>query len=337
MQRLSVPRTCASGTPRWRVPAAMLEYELASLASTQYGLLALDQLTALGLSMDGIDRRVVSGRWRRVHHGVYAVGGAPTTYEQRVLAACLGIGVLTAASHRTAAVIHGLLAYKQPRVEVTTTRDRSPELRQVHVHRMADLAPRWITSVERVPCTTVARTLVDLGAVSRPATVEAALDRAKGQGLVTSRDVRHAMNTVARQGRRGVGTIRALLTAAWGAEPPAGVVEARMASLIRAAGLPVAVPEFIVLDAHGGFVAMVDFAYPERRLAIEVDGYESHAPRRAFGNDRARDRLLADADWLALHYTWTEVDARLPHVASEIARHYRRRAPGTVRRAPGSR
>jgi hypothetical protein len=173
----------------------------------------------------------------------------------------------------------------------------------------------------------VARTLVDLGAVTRPATVGAAFDRAKGRALVTPREVRHAMRAVARQGRRGVGTVRLVLAKEREGELPSGVAEARMASLIRDAGLPGPVPEFTVTDEHGGLLAVVDFAYPDRRLAIEVDGYEAHSPRAAFRKDRSRDRLLAEVDWLALHYTWPEVDARLPHVASEIARHYRRRAP----------
>jgi len=314
----------------------VLDYEIAQLASGQHGLVAFRQLRRLGLSGDAIDRRVRGGRWRRVHRGVYMIGGAPASYAQRVLAACLAVGPDAAASHRAAATLHGILTYKRPPVELTTNRLQSPEVRGARVHRLADLGPTWVTIVDSVPCTTVARTIVDLGAVTRPTTVDAALDRAKGRGLVTSRDVRHAMRAVSRQGRRGVGTIRAILAAERGSEPPSGVAEARMASLLRSAELPAPVPEFVVTDEHGGFVAVVDFAYPDQRLVIEVDGYDAHSPVAAFRHDRSRDRLLADVNWLALHYTWPEVDKRLPHVAAEIARHYRRRSqiPGSWHAEP---
>jgi hypothetical protein len=135
------------------------------------------------------------------------------------------------------------------------------------------------------------------------------------------------MLAVARQGRRGVGTIRRVLATRSEADRPSSVLEARMRSLLAAAEfLPRPVAEHVVRDAHGGFIAVVDFAYPERKLAIEVDGYEPHTSLGAFTSDRARDRLLAAADWLTLHYTWSDVDARSPRVLAEISSEFRRRS-----------
>jgi len=149
-------------------------------------------------------------------------------------------------------------------------------------------------------------------------TVEAALDRAAGRRLVTYRDVRDAMLAVARQGRRGVGTIRRLLEDRVGHAFPAGVLEARMASLLRNAGLPCAIPEHTVTDEHGGFIAVVDFAYPSRRIAIEVDGYEFHSSPKAVDHGNARDRLLLAAGWRPLHFSWNEVEHHPDRVAAGI-------------------
>jgi very-short-patch-repair endonuclease len=73
----------------------------------------------------------------------------------------------------------------------------------------------------------------------------------------------------------------------------------------------------------------VDFAFPDARLAIEVDGYEAHVPLAAFRDGKVRDRLLIGADWLPLHFSWHEVDRQDPRVAADIRRELwrRRRRP----------
>ena len=298
---------------------------IAEVAAVQLGIVTFAQLRSLGMTPRQIDRRVESGFLERVHVGVFRVGGLPTSYEQRLVAACLAVGPEAAASHRAAATLHGLVRYRSPSVEVTTSRRRSPEVVGVVVHRLADLHERWIDVVNGVPTTSVARTLVDLGAVASSPTVEAALDRAAGRKLVTHRAVRDAMVAVARKGRRGVGTVRPLLDARIGEGHPAGVFEARMATLLRGAGLPRATPEFVVTDRYGGFVAVVDFAFPVHRLAIEVDGYEFHSSVRALADRNARDRLLAAAGWLPLHFSWGEIEHRSRSVEGEIRLQLRRR------------
>jgi hypothetical protein len=303
----------------------MTHAEFTAVADEQHGLITHGQAIALGATERNVGYRVEAGLWDRVHLGVFRVRGAPVTFAQQLVAACLAIGPEAAASHRAAAMLHGVLTYREPPVEVTTTRLRSPELRRVVVHRLADLNERWVQVVDGVRVTTPARTLVDLGAVAAPQTVEAALDRAAGRRLVTYRDVRDAMLAVARKGRRGVGTIRRLLDERIDRVLPAGVLEARMASLLRNAGLPEAVPEYTVTDEHGGFIAVVDFAYPDRRVAIEVDGYEFHSTPKAVDHGNARDRLLIAAAWAPVHFSWNDVERRPTRVANEIHRVLRSR------------
>ena len=297
---------------------------IAELARSQHSLVTLHQTLDAGMSHESAKRRLAAERWELLYDGVYRIAGAVETYPQRLLAACLGIGPEAGASHRAAAILHGILTYKEPPIEVTTTRARSPELDGVVVHRLADLSRLWVQQIDGVPCTSVARTLVDLGAVCRVSTVEAAFDRAVGRRLVTPREVRRMMVAVARQGRRGVGTIRQLLEYR-SEDMPAGVLEARMSSLLARASLAPLVPEFVVRDENGGFIAVVDFADPKCRIAVEVDGYEAHSSPRAQRRDKARDRALLDAEWIPVHFDWEQVDKRMPIVAREIAKWRRRR------------
>ena len=55
-------------------------------------MVSLAQLRALGIGARGVQHRARSGRLRRVHRGIYAVGGAVLPREGRWLAAVLASG-----------------------------------------------------------------------------------------------------------------------------------------------------------------------------------------------------------------------------------------------------
>lgn len=51
---------------------------------------------------------------------------------------------------------------------------------------------------------------------------------------------------------------------------------------------------------HGRLIAEVDFAWPEVRLCVELDGWREHGTRAAFVRDRARDRALLRLGWMVI-------------------------------------
>lgn len=166
---------------------------------------------------------------------VYRVAGAPVTWEQRVLAAVLAAGPGAAASHRTAAVLWGLLSAGV--IEIVVPRGRTPDLRGVIVHQTRDPI---VTATRRgIPVTTPMRTLVDLGAVVPGAVVEVAVDRADVADLCSIAAVEWELARVPRPGRRGTGPLREVLDRhALLDQPPDGMLEPRFAGLCRLAGLP---------------------------------------------------------------------------------------------------
>ena len=66
----------------------------------------------------------------------------------------------------------------------------------------------------------------------------------------------------------------------------------------------------------GGF----DLAWPEVRLAVEVDGWETHGSREAFQDDRERDALMVAMGWRVLRFTWDDVVKRPGYVLDVIGR-----------------
>ncbi|HSD24292.1 MAG TPA: DUF559 domain-containing protein [Solirubrobacterales bacterium] len=73
----------------------------------------------------------------------------------------------------------------------------------------------------------------------------------------------------------------------------------------------------------------VDFLWREKRLIVEVDGWESHRSRSAFEADRARDARLKVIGYDVLRFTWLRIDGDRAAVASTI-RDVLRRQTGTI-------
>lgn len=75
---------------------------------------------------------------------------------------------------------------------------------------------------------------------------------------------------------------------------------------------------YVVTDAQGRFVAEVDFAYPDVRLFLEVDGYDVHGSASALTDDLDRQNRLVALGWTPLRFTWPMVVRRPEAVAERI-------------------
>ena len=300
---------------------------IAATARRQHGVVSRDQVLAAGFSSSALDRAVVAGRLERAHHGAYRYPGAPTTWEQRLLLAVLAAGGGAVASHRSAARLWGIGSDSDV-VELTVRRRRLPRTAGAVVHRSLDLDEGWSTQHRAIPVTEPARTLVDLGAVAPEWVVRDAFERAVVARLVTVAAVEHARGDLGRPGRSGAGVLgRILDDRALGARPPDSVLEARLASILRRAQVPE--PVFQHEVRHGRrFVARVDFAYPDLRLAIEVDGLDVHGSAMALQRDLTRQNALVGAGWTVLRFTWHDA-IRRPETVVEAVLSTRKRLLGT--------
>ena len=78
--------------------------------------------------------------------------------------------------------------------------------------------------------------------------------------------------------------------------------ESRLRLLLqRSAFLPRPVAQHVVRDTNG-FVARVDFAWPDARLAVEYEG-RWHGERQNVAKDRRRLNQLTAAGWTVLFVT----------------------------------
>ena len=278
---------------------------IASIAAGQHAAVSRRQLLDAGVSRSAIDRRVVGGRLVQVHAGVYRLAGHPQSSRQSLMTAVLAAGACAVASHRGAAHLLGIPGV-EPRAEIGVATSRALAIPTVVVHR-GTYGPPDISTLDGIPTTRPARTLIDLASVVTPTTLEGAVDDLLSRRLVTVDYLLRRLDALGRQGRRGAGALAELLAERSDGRPWAtSVFERRLLAELRSAGLPLPRPQFVVI-LPGGRRAVLDYAYPEGLLALEADSYRHHSSRTDWGHDRVRNRWLTAMGWRILPVTWDDL------------------------------
>ena len=176
-------------------------------ARAQRGLVtreqALEHLTA-----KQVEGWLKQGRLVRLRSGVFRLAGVESSWQQSLLAACLAGNAV--ASHRSAGRLFGLPVPAE-RVEVTVPLGRQVRLPGVTAHRSNLLGPRFCTTVEGIPATTVERTLVDLSAVVGKQTCARAVDEAVRRRLCSYDALDACYRYMRKRGRRRVRAIQSIL------------------------------------------------------------------------------------------------------------------------------
>jgi very-short-patch-repair endonuclease len=266
------------------------------------------QLIELGFSRQAILRRLESNRLRRLHAGVYAVGHWALTPASRDLAAVFACGLDALLSHRAAGRRLGLLR-SAGQIEVTAPRGCKPKP-GITVHRTRLIHPDDRASVDGIPVTSPARTLLDLADVLSDRHLAAAVNEAEVQRVFDLAALDATLERLpGRTGRHRLERVLAAYT-----EPPGYSITDAEALLLRLCsehGLPK--PQRIALAGYE-----LDFYWPDARLAIEVDGGAFHRTRRAFHEDRRRDRRLAALGIQVARVPWLDLTDGAAHLAVEL-------------------
>jgi very-short-patch-repair endonuclease len=279
------------------------------MAAQQHGVVSRRQLLTAGLSVRTIERRVSAGRLHRLHQGVYAFGHDKVTIRGQWMAAVLACGDGALLSHRSAAALWGLTRSPRGEVEVTAPNGRGRPGVRVHeggVHQ----AERTI--FDRIPVTTVARTLFDLAEVVDERRLERAFEEADRLGLLQMR----ALEEICARGhgRHALRAIRPLVDAALMPETTRSSLEDRFLSFCREHDLPRPQTNVTVLGREA------DAYWPQARLMVEADSWSFHRHRAAFEGDRARDAAMQAEGYRVVRVTHRRLEREPATVAIELRR-----------------
>jgi AbiEi antitoxin C-terminal domain len=254
-----------------------------------------------------------SSAWRRLYPDVYACSALEVTHQLRARAVTALLVPGAVASGRTAATLWGVeLAGPDDDVECTAPASTGAgSVTGVRVNRFR-LPPHEVTRRGGIPVTTPLRTALDLARIRPLDDAVVALDRFLQPGLVFIDEVRAAARVASGRDCRLMRSAAALADGL--AESPQ---ETRLRLLVARSALPVPTAQYRIRD-DGRFVARVDFAWPDARVALEYDG-KWHGEAQHVGRDRRRLNRLVDAGWTVVFVT--AADLRRPELLlARIAR-----------------
>lgn len=283
--------------------------QLAKVASRQYGVVSHRQLLRLGFSKSAVGRLNSARRIHRVHRGVYAVGHPALTRHGACMAAVLACGSGSVLSHRSAGWLWGLVREYPALVEVAIP-TRGHRRTGIRVHHAPALDREDCTTEERLPTTTLPRTLLDIAATASLAQLGRMVERADRLGAL---DLIEVDATLARNpGAHGSPRLRQAL--ALYREPifARAPTERRFLALVRKAGLP--------RPAINAFVAghEIDAYWERERFAVELDGWDTHRTRAAFERDPLRLEELKLAGIDAIRLTARRIEKEPGRVAERL-------------------
>lgn len=297
---------------------------LALHASEHHGVASVGEAAGLGVDRRQLRRAEAAGLIEFVHPDVVRFRGTVTTRHLQVAAAVAQVKG-SIASHESSLWLHGISRVPFA-VAVTTAPSGCSSRWGIRIHRSGDLEPDQVTRIDRIPVTTLPRTVVDLSSVFSRARLAHLIDHLTIVERRTSVGaIQRVLRQVNRRGRPGIGVLEPLLDArSPGAAAPRSRVERRVDRLIEASGLlPVPIAEYPLPAV--GLEGLVDRAWENARMILEIDGRAWHAREAAMARDRARDRAAAAAGWLTLRVLDSEVTQDPAGVLRDLEAAYRSR------------
>jgi hypothetical protein len=274
----------------------------ADLIDRQHGVCSRAQLLAAGVSRHSITAQLKSGRWHRIHAGVYATftGEIPRVAQQ--WAAVLRVGDTAVLSHYTAAEVWKLIDEPSSGIHVSVPRTQgSLSVPKVVLYYSARL-PAARHPAKLPPVTRVEETILDLsehGDVAERA-VDWAILGCQRQ-LTTPDMIREAMAARGRlRWRLELGETLAAVSK--GAH---SMLELRyLRDVEQAHGLPRGGRQAEV--TRGARRERQDVRYEEFAVVVELDGAAAH-PAESRLRDIRRDRANAVDGFLPIRFGWPDV------------------------------
>ena len=305
---------------------------LSAAAASQGGVFTTAQALAAGYEEREVARLVRSKQWTRLRRGVLIeTSHIPDDDAGRALAMLRAIGIRidgqVVASHRTAAVIHGL-ALLNPRSELFDVLRRSSSKGHIEAGvrwRSAATPASHLVHVNDVCCTSVARTAIDVARETDFREGLVVAESALNQRLTTLAELRAVHDFCSDwSGARTAGRVVSF------ASP---LSESPGESLSRIAfadgGLPEPTQQQNVFDARG-LIGRVDFLWAAQHTIGEFDGrvkyLDSNDDKATLYEEKRREDRLREAGFEVVRFSWSDIVHRPVWVVAQIRRAFARAA-----------
>jgi hypothetical protein len=169
-----------------------------------------------------------------------------------------------------------------------------------------------------IPVTSVPRTLVDLAGLLGPRDLAEATDRAFRRKIITPEGLQRAVGEKRFDKSKGVRALREIVLDRVNEGVPDSILEADALAVLKEFTLPK--PKRQVPARVRGRKVIFDLAYPDEKLAIELNGRMPHTELPTWQRDHNRHNATElDDEWRALHFTWWDVHETPVYFAATVA------------------
>jgi hypothetical protein len=279
--------------------------------------------TAVGAR--SIGRWIKSGRLIRLHPGWVTVPEFADDWTVRAHAATGYTG--GPLSHMSALAVHRIVDTELTRLEVTVPSDRRVRSsRWLRVHRSRNAVE--VTRAGGLPATSVARSLIDAWGNAHctsairgyDGVARGAVLRATRERRVTVRELDEHLDVRPELPGRAAFT-ELLFLIAGGCESELEIYGVR--HVLDVPGIPPCVQQHRLRLPFGP--VRLDAAWPDVKLAVELDGAAFHGSQEARERDLRRDAALAALGWVVLRFSYRRLMREPEACRAEILAAYRRR------------
>jgi very-short-patch-repair endonuclease len=278
-----------------------------AMARDQDGIVTRAQLLSAGVDRRGIDGALRTGRLYPIHRGVFSTLAPELATEDALLiAALLAAGDGAVLSHRTAAWRWHIIPAPPARIELTVPRTRTPP-RGVTLFQ-GKLRPDDLTLNAPFPTTSVPRTLLDLATRYDQRALLRALAEAEFHHDTRPEDIKRTL----RRGHPGSANLRAALDHH---TPGHGETKSSLERRFRKLLLRHRIDLPLRNEPLGPWT--IDCLWPDRRVAVELDGRQHDRPNQADSDDD-RDLWLRRNRYIARRYGKHQIAARPDDVIADL-------------------
>jgi hypothetical protein len=303
---------------------------IADLVDGQHGVLTREQAVGAGLSRGQIAARLDSGRWQRLHRGVFVTFSGPVPREAQLWGAVLRVGGHAVLSHHTAAEAWRLSDVPSSLIHVTVPRKASASaIPGLVLHFSARLAEARHPA-RLPPQTKLEETALDLADLALTAEDAVAWPIRACQRRLTTPDRIIATLAARNRARWRRDIAEAIPDIRVGAHSPLELRYVR--DVERRHGLPRGDRQASVI--RGASRQYIDVLYADYGVIVELDGVLAHSADGK-SRDARRDNASTLDGYHTLRYSWTPVAYHACSTALEVFSLLRRRGLRTPFRPCG--
>lgn len=283
---------------------------------------------AAGLTERQISSLASRGTLVKMRHGTYATSDIIAEAEDNPgLRHALEVAAVRAtrsykgtASHHSAAMIRGLDLLHKPAdgtVTLTVPPDSRPGRYRTAagvICHSADLPGKQVTKLYGVPVTTPPRTIIDIARTAPFMDAVVAADSALHQRWTSKTELRRVLACC----QRWPGAGRARRAVDFASALAESVLESCARVYFHEHGLEPPELQVHVFGSDGVLIARADFCWRRYRVVAEADGLLKYQDRDDMLAHFRRDRLLQEAGYAVVHFTWQELFAEPARIIARI-------------------